>query len=326
MVGAICVRRLAWPLLFVGMALLIILAVQQVNAQSTGDIGNCQEQLPTIQWLGQGIATYTLEEPYTVFIVKRQPFSFVLEPGQLTNDGQQIYRGRNARERVWACAGDCQLPAIYHDEYRIGEFGPGWVLNLVVIDDDDDERRNWWAADDPLTPYLVIEDQQMVQYLSLSVPRQATWYYYANDSIGIVASCAELATPTATPSATPTPSATLTLTPTSQATATLVNSPTVSTTATATPPPIIETATSVADDTPTPTPTATLGDNATATPPAPATATPTGTPTATPTLTPTSTVEVIATARATTAPSNLDDEAEPTAHQSYRLYFPVMVR
>jgi hypothetical protein len=181
----------------------------------------CLDALPTIQWLGQGIGTYVLEDGYQVFIVKRLPFTFVLEQGEQNDNGQFVYQA-STKERVWACAGNCQLPAVYHAEYAIGTFDAGTTLNLVVIDDDQDERRNWWAANDPAVPYQVVDDQQMVEYLSFTVPFTATWYYYAADSIGVAATCVEattltptqtptntLAPPTNTPTNTPTPTDTL---------------------------------------------------------------------------------------------------------------------
>ncbi len=228
--------------------------------------GTCQAELPIIRWLGEGGTTYTLEAGFDTFIVKRLPFRFDLEAGTVNAAGETVYQAA-PKERVWSCQGNCQLPAVYHDAYRIGDFGPGTRLNLVVIDDDgleqnNDQRKNWWAVNEPLAPYLVIEDQQMVQYLSLDIPSQGTWYYYANDSIGVVATCSEpsLPTPTPTTTATETPTATATETPTATATETATETPTA---------------------TPTVTPTATET----------ATATPTATETVIPRVTPTPRVE-----------------------------------
>lgn len=205
--------------------------------------GTCQDQLPNIRWLGEGKKSYTLDAGFDTFIVKRQPFRFDLEAGTVNDAGKRVYQA-TTNERVWSCQGNCQLPAIYHDSYQIGDFGPGTRINLVVIDDDgpqqnNDQRKNWWAVNDPLTPYLVIDDQQMVEYITLDLPSQGTWYYYANDSIGIAATCIEpsppTATPTMTPTATETASATPTATPTDTATATPTATPTATETASATP-------------------------------------------------------------------------------------------
>jgi hypothetical protein len=154
-----------------------------------------------------------------VFIVKRLPFTFVLEQGEQNDNGQFVYQAA-AKERVWACAGNCRLPAVYHAEYPIGTFDAGTTLNLVVIDDDQDERRNWWAANDPAVPYQIVDDQQMVEYLSFTVPFTATWYYYAADSIGVAATCVEATTLTPTQTPTPTSTATPSATPTEPATPT----------------------------------------------------------------------------------------------------------
>ena len=231
--------------------------------------GTCQDQLPTIHWLGEGKKSYTLEAGFDTFIVKRLPFRFDLEAGTVNNAGERVYQA-TANERVWSCQGNCQLPAVHHEGYQIGDFGPGTRINLVVIDDDgleqnNDQRKNWWAVNDPLTPYLVIDDQQMVEYLTLDLPSQGTWYYYANDSIGIAATCIEPSPPTATPTMTPTASATATVPPTATATASATPSATATATATdtatATP-----TATPTATETASATPTATLIPRVTTTP------------------------------------------------------------
>jgi len=227
--------------------------------------GSCQAELPTIRWLGEGRQTYTLEPGFDTFIVKRLPFRFDLEAGTVNQAGDRIYRA-TASERVWSCQGNCQLPAVYHDAFTIGDFGPGTRVNLVVIDDDgpeqnNDQRKNWWAVNDPLTPYLVVEDQQMVEYLTLDLPSQGTWYYYANDSIGIAATCIEPSPPTPTPTMTPTATATATLTPSATPTATSTQTPTATATPTTTP-----TATPTATATLTPSTTPTNGPRVTTTP------------------------------------------------------------
>jgi hypothetical protein len=238
----------------------------------------CGMQLPTLDWLGEGPGEYVLANRDERFVVKRiKPFRFDLELGVPNDQGQSVYQAVTG-ERVWSCQGACQIPSVYHAGYAIGYFEPGWSIHLLVIDDDDDNRLNWWAADEPLTPYLVVNEQQMVETLRLDVPFAATWYYYAQDSIGVMATCIEPSPPTATPSATATPS----LTPTAPSTPT----PTNTETATATPTP-----TSTATAPPSPTPTATITPSSTPTPPATFTPTPTATDffPQLPTLTPTPT-------------------------------------
>ena len=217
---------------------------QKGMASATEGSAGCLDALPRIKWLGQGEGAYVLEDAYDRFIVKRLPFTFVLEQGEQNSSDQLTYQAA-AKERVWACAGACQLPAVYHAEYEIGQFDAGTHLNLVVIDDDPDERRNWWAADEPTVPYQVVDEQQMVEYLDFTVPFTATWYYYAADSIGIAATCVEAPivvtpntpTPISTPTDTPMPptsTPTTTSTPTDAATP-LTNTPTTPSTPTDTP-------------------------------------------------------------------------------------------
>lgn len=233
----------------------MFLLVGWSSAPQIQPIAQCSNSLPAIEWLGEGAATYTRTIDTDTFIVKRLPFRFDLVEGTDNGQGQMVYQA-SADERVWSCQGDCQLPAVYHDAYEIGQYGPSWQIQLVVIDDDgpeqnNDQRKNWWAANDPQQPYLVVEEQQMVEYLTFDVPFDATWYYYAQDSIGIAKTCIAPA-PTATPTATPTDTPTSTPTPVDTATATPTPTPTSTATPTATP-----TATATVTETPTATPTAT---------------------------------------------------------------------
>lgn len=286
-----------------------------VQAQPSDSI--CRTVLPTVFYLGEGTGEYVLEDGFDLFVIKRlRPLRYETDSGTTNEAGQTTYTATE-RERVWACAGDCQLPTLYQDDVEIGEFGPGWRINMVVIDDDDDQRINWWAAGDPTVPYLPIEDQQMVEYLSLDIPYQATWYFYAEDSVGVVAQCVEpIATATPTPTDTDVPTATATLTPTltpvptetqlPTSTPTLV--PSVTLTPTETPPPT---------STPTLHPTITPSD--TALPTSTVTPTPTATPTSTNTPTNTPTVQVAPTVEPTETPvpppTAVKPPDEPTAIQ-----------
>ncbi|MCB0108227.1 MAG: hypothetical protein KDE53_20040, partial [Caldilineaceae bacterium] len=197
----------------------------------------CEQMLPTIEWLGEGAQSYSLDNEFDTFIVKRLPFRFVLEEGTRNSRGEVSYEAAQG-ERVWQCRGNCQLPAVYHDAYELGQLTAGTRVNLVVIDDDMDDRLNWWALNDPQNAVLTVDEQQMVEYLSYDIPTTGTWYYYAKDSIGIAATCIEPTPPTPTPTASPITPSTVTSTPT----------PTASTT-----PPATSTATAI----PTATPTAT---------------------------------------------------------------------
>jgi len=250
---------------------------------NNGATAECSTALPQIEWLGEGSANYSLGSEFDTFIVKRRPLRFDLEAGEVNSQGDTIYRATR-NERVWRCQGNCQTIAIDSEPFLLGTVPVGTIFHLAVIDDDrlieeGDERRNWWAVDEPLEPYKQIEEQAMVAYLSLQVPSSGTWYYYANDSMGIVATCQI--------DAEPTPTVTPTLTPTVI--------PTV-----ATP---IPTATSTATTIPTTTPTVLPTDEPTATTPPTATATATGTSTNESTATATSTATIIPTAVTTITPS-----------------------
>ncbi|MCB0063442.1 MAG: hypothetical protein KDE19_15075, partial [Caldilineaceae bacterium] len=158
-----------------------LVAVAAPVAQDT----TCDEPLPTIEWLGEGAGTYVLGDNFDTFIVKRKPpFRFVTEPGTVNGQGETVYQA-TGNERVWRCAGNCGLPAEYHDAFTLGNLDVGTTVNLVVIDDDIDDRHNWWAVNDPMTPYLTVDEQNLVEYLSFDIPVAGTWYYYAQDSIGI---------------------------------------------------------------------------------------------------------------------------------------------
>lgn len=265
----------------------------------------CADGLPTVKFLGVGPGAFTLEAGFEKFIVKRlDPFRFVLESGTMNNQGERTYIAQET-ERVWVCDGNCVLPAVYHDAYMIGTFQVGQTIKLVVIDDDIDQRKNYFAVADPLIPYQIIEEQAMVQNLTFDIPQPGMWYYYAEDSIGIAATCIEPTTPT--PTLTPTPTPTLTPTPTPSATATTVPTETPTTTPTATP---VATATIAPTETPTATPTATP--------------TPTITPTATLQVLPTT---VVVTVTPTLKPPTAEEPVdEPVAPGGGLIYLPLVAR
>lgn len=222
----------------------------------------CDQPLPTVIWLGEGAGTYQLASGFDTFIVKRfNPFRFDVEGGQVNNAGERVYQAA-ARERVWACQGNCTFPTFYQEAIDLGHFAAGWQLDVVVIDDDgleqaDDQRINWWAADEPLVPYQRITEQALVESITLEVPFAAQWYFYAEDSIGLVAACRPPNTPTPTDTPTDTPTATPTETPTATPTATPTETPTATPTATSTWTPTATPTIPVlpTESTPTPTPT-----------------------------------------------------------------------
>lgn len=246
--------------------------------------------LPTISFLGEGPGTYTLPTGYSQLIVKKHtPFRFEV----LTQSSYTSTKKTLPPERVWACEGNCVLPAVYHDVIDFGYLAAGTVIELVIIDDDNDARLNFWALDDPTVPYAEITMQGMVQTASLTVPYDAHVYLWAADSIGVVQPTINqpIPTPTATPTETSTPLPTQTPTdaPTATQTPTHTNTPTLTPALTSSP---VDTPTVTA--TPSPTMTFQIGQPVT------------HTPTSTPTMTPTSTRIVI-----TLEPTNLDPDAEP---------------
>ncbi|MEZ4672655.1 MAG: hypothetical protein R2932_00215 [Caldilineaceae bacterium] len=209
----------------------------------TGAPTDCDQPLPTIHWLGEGEDVYLLEPGFDTFIVKRlNPFRFEREAGEINENGQRVYQAQ-ARERVWSCSGNCDLVTRYQESFDLGTMAAGSRVEMVVIDDDgpeqkNDQRKNWWAADDPLQPQLIVEDQQLVEYLVFDVPFSAHWYFYAADSVALRAICLAPSTPTPTltetASATPPPTFTATSTPTVTASPTASSTPTPSATPTAT--------------------------------------------------------------------------------------------
>jgi hypothetical protein len=155
--------------------------------------------LPRIEFMGVGPGTFVLPDGFDTFIVKRRafiglPFKFDTEPGQLTADGhRELVIARwpdGSRQRVWACAGDCSFVAHLDGAVDMGYLQQGLIVGAVVIDDDNDDRVNRWIADDhsEITEFL-IDNQTMVEYLKLVVPKSANWSYYAVDSVGIVDLC-----------------------------------------------------------------------------------------------------------------------------------------
>lgn len=279
---------------FAAVAMLFAFYFATTNAQSPDAFAEdtaavseelfCADTLPEVTYLGEYPGEYELPEGYETFIVKRRnPFRFDNEAG-VSQNGQQVYTTSD-RERVWACAGECTFAAYKYAPVDFGPLSAGQQIEIIVLDDDgleqgDDQRRNWWAANDPLNQYDIIEDQQLTEFLSFTVPFDANWYFYVADSVGIVTECVEpLPTPTPTQTATPVPTETQTAVPTATETVapTVTATPTATNTATAT-------STAPATNTPTATSTATATQTPTATPTEPVgpTATPTNTPTSTP--------------------------------------------
>ncbi|MEZ4662182.1 MAG: choice-of-anchor E domain-containing protein [Caldilineaceae bacterium] len=151
--------------------------------------------LPDVIYLGESsgapAATFVLPAGYDSFIVKRRkPFLFINPTPETNALGQQIYNARTGHiERVWACSGNCTFHETLQAELSLGFQKTGTHLELLIIDDDNDNRWDWWAANDPLVPYQRIDIQSMVEITKFDVPFDADWYFYTQDSIGIVSIC-----------------------------------------------------------------------------------------------------------------------------------------
>jgi hypothetical protein len=318
------VRTVRW--IVVGGLLWLALYVGLRSAYGQSQDPACQ--LPDIEFLGEGPGVYTAPPGYSQMIVKRfTPFRFeVLSAASYTST-----RHTAPPERVWACEGNCTLPAVYHDTIDLGYQGAGARFDVVIIDDDTDNRLNWWAVDDPAVPVDYLSAQGLTQSATYTTPVAGHWYLYAADSIGLVQPCVNPPddTPMPTPvdqqqppTDTPTASPTFPQTPTTSAPATQ---------------------TTVAGDTPTSTPSATPSPSSAATeqPGATETATATNTPRAALTLTATPTAPTVPTetasptatpvaiappiATATTLPTNLGDGPEP-APMPEQVYLPIVAK
>ena len=155
--------------------------------------------LPNLLFLGAGAGTYVLPDGYDTFIIKRRatmgiPFRFDTDPGTRNSRGQQVVvipSGlEGSRQRVWACAGDCNFVAHLDGPVDIGYLPAGVTIGAVIIDDDNDVRINKWQAEvnRVVTEYPIL-GQTMVEYLTLTIPLSANWSYFAVDSVGIVDLC-----------------------------------------------------------------------------------------------------------------------------------------
>lgn len=257
---------------FLGFISLMVLAWVSMMGprQSAGGV-NRQEvpDLPTVSYLGEGPATFTIDPNHT-FVVKYRRNDYKEEAGP-------TYEAKNG-ERVWDFSFVPDDEAIlYSEEYDWGPVQMGCIIQYVQIDDDVDDRINHFFVNGA---NIHTVNQGMVTYGSFTVPADGNLIFQANDSVGLaIRICWDKVTPTPTMTAT----ATETFTPTPTATATMTATTTITPTATITP-----TLTATATGTLTPTPTATtyITPTVTATATATATATTTATATATPTVEP----------------------------------------
>lgn len=151
--------------------------------------------LPEVIYLGESEGTvahsFVMPEGFDTFIVKRRkPFRFVTPEAELNAEGKQIYNATlNQIERVWACQGNCDFHQALKEELALGFQKTGAHIELLIIDNDVDNRWDWWAAEEPTVPYQLVDSQAMVEIARFDVPFDANWYFYTEDSIGIVSIC-----------------------------------------------------------------------------------------------------------------------------------------
>ena len=151
--------------------------------------------LPDVIYLGESSGTpaetFVLPAGYDTFIIKRRkPFRFTNPVAETNAQGQQIYNATPGQiERAWACSGDCTFHETLKEDLALGFQKAGTHLELLIIDDDVDNRWDWWAANDPFTPYQLVDIQAMVEVAKFDVPFDAEWFFYTEDSIGIVSIC-----------------------------------------------------------------------------------------------------------------------------------------
>ena len=208
---------------------LIILAWSQtISPQET--VQQSGTDLPTLVYLGEGAATYTID-PGWDFIVKRSnPFDLVFVPGPTYT--------ANDTDRVWRSQGTGGAPpAAFHNDIVVGNVTAGCLVRYAAIDDDIDGRFNSFYLNGILIHTI---PEGMVTTGQFVIPQDGELSYDANDSIGMYLDvCSTTVTNTPDPNATETPTSNPTETPTS---------------------------TPSGGDTPTPTSTTTINPNATATP------------------------------------------------------------
>lgn len=160
----------------------------------------CIGQLPDVTYLGSvevegdPQATFVLPDGYEFFVIKRtrpRPSHYVTVEGTVNSQGERIYTTtQNRRERVWACAGDCDVDATLKNQaVELGQYGPGTTFYMVMLDLNDDDRDAWWAADDPDNQTDIIPSSPITTYLEFDVPFDANWYFSTEDSVGLLDTC-----------------------------------------------------------------------------------------------------------------------------------------
>ena len=223
-------------------ATIVLFLVIAIWIQSMRQEAGPTQDLPGLQYLGQGPAEYTIGE-FQSFIVKRYPYRFDMEPGPTyTAVGE---------ERVWSISVVNAAPTALWDEWiDLGDVPAGCVVEYVGIDDDVDDRINRFYLDDDAIETV---GQGMVFGGDFVTTRAGNLRFFAEDSVGgWITPCVEIITPTDMPTETPTetltPTVTNTATPTEIPTETPTEGPSLTPTNGPSP-----TATEIPTETPTPT-------------------------------------------------------------------------
>ncbi len=157
--------------------------------------------LPQVEFLGgteikgEAQQKLTLPDGFDLFLVKRThdgPFRFDIETGTTNADGQRVYTTSWGKiERVWACAGNCTFTQALEGTVAIGQATEGAIIHALIIDNDIDERYLWWAANDPQNQIAQVQEEGMTNYINYTVPFDADWHIYSEDSVGVVSTCIE---------------------------------------------------------------------------------------------------------------------------------------
>ena len=173
--------------------ILTIALLWSQTLRQTESAGSAAADLPSLTYLGEGVATYTVEEGKN-FIVKRADefrFDFVPGPTYTAAAGERVWQSMNT---------NAAPPAEFHAWVELGAVTTGCVVEYIGVDDDVDGRINHFYLGDTIV-HTVTEG--MVFSGQFSVPADGQLRFYAEDSVGgYLSACESQDTPTPEPTAT----------------------------------------------------------------------------------------------------------------------------
>ena len=116
-------------------ATIVLFMILAVWIQSMRQEAGPRQDLPGLEYLGQGSASYDVGA-FKNFLVKRNdPYRFDYEPGPTYTAVQG--------ERVWSISVLNAAPTAYWDDWvELGQKPAGCVIEYIGIDDDEDGRIN----------------------------------------------------------------------------------------------------------------------------------------------------------------------------------------